>query len=204
MDTPQLYFVKVLSAAVKVIRRAEDGTTSLLKHAGFNPADGSPILVPDTKTVILQKGEPLPENLADGEIDRLLSLDPPAIGRKAAVSVIESTRPSSSSSAGSVKVKQTAAKRPAAKKPAARKQAVKAKTDLGKLAELAEADLVKLITDEAPGVNKLLAAVGTDREVAQRLLAAETTATSGEPRKGLVEGLEKVIAAAAGGMEGDS
>lgn len=197
------YFVKVLSAMVKVCRRAEDGT-QLMRTAGFHPGTGEPLLVPDVRNVTLQKGEPLPDDVAQGEVDRLLGLDPPAIGRKAAVSVMAAPT-STSKKAAAGKRKSSAKKRSAAKKSTAKKSTAKRSTakrspaaakppavDLGKLAELSDADLAAAIA--GVGVKKLVEAIGSDAELAQRVLAAEKTASAGDPRKPLVDALEKVVA----------
>ena len=185
------WFVKVLSAAVKVIRRAEDGS-AIQRHVGFDAA-GKPVLEPATRTVILEKGKPIPEDAADGELEKLKGLG--VIGKKAAVTVVaEQPKPA----VEKPQRKPTAARKPTA--PAAgtakRKPAAKKATDTGKLATLTDAKLAKVLVDEKPGVKKLLEAVGGDKEFAQRLLAAEKQ-TAPEPRSSLVAGLEKVIAGGA-------
>ncbi len=126
-------------------------------------------------------GNPLPAGVPADELERLQRIG--AVGGKAAVTVI-ADEPA-----------PAAAKKPRASKkaPAAAK---KAATDLAGLAELDDAGLVKVLVDEKPGVKKLLAAVGTDKELAQRLLVAEKQ-TGSEPRGTLVAGLEKVIAGGA-------
>jgi hypothetical protein len=170
-----LFFVKVLSAAVKVVRRAEDGS-QMTRHVGFD-ASGKPVLAPATRTVILQKGEPIPEDAAEGELEKLQAAG--VVGRKAAVTVVEST-------AASATEKQK-------RKPSTsgtRRKAAKPKA-LGELAGLSDKKLQAAL--EATGVKKLLDAVGADAQQAQRVLDAER-ARGGEPRATLVKGLEKVIA----------
>lgn len=44
-----------------------------------------------------------------------------------------------------------------------------------------------------PTINDILEAVGEDKELAHRMLQAENIATDGEPRKGLEEGLARII-----------
>ena len=190
------YFVKVLSALVKVCRRAEDGSPKM-RPVGLHPATGEQLLAPDVRTVTLQKGDPLPDDIADGEVDRLLNLDPPAIGAKAAVSVISApAKPKAAAKKSSSKRKSaTAAKK---KTGSSRKAATAPKTptaDLSKLAELDDAGLVTAIA--GVGVKKLITAISTDAALAQRVLAAEKTASSGDPRKSLVDPLQKLIAGAA-------
>lgn len=54
-------------------------------------------------------------------------------------------------------------------------------------------DLADWISQEHPTVNDVVQASGGDPDVARKLLEAETQAQSGEPRKGVVEGLTAVI-----------
>lgn len=53
--------------------------------------------------------------------------------------------------------------------------------------------LAQWIASERPTVNDVVQASGGDPDVAQKLLEAESQAQSGEPRKGVVEGLSTVI-----------
>jgi len=65
--------VTALSAAVKVVRLAEDGKP-MLRPSGTFTTDGKPILKEATLTVVVPQGDPLPEHLAKGELDRLKGL----------------------------------------------------------------------------------------------------------------------------------
>jgi len=53
--------------------------------------------------------------------------------------------------------------------------------------------LAEWIKTERPTVNDVVQASGGDPDVAQKLLEAESQATDGEPRKGVLEGLSAVI-----------
>jgi hypothetical protein len=53
--------------------------------------------------------------------------------------------------------------------------------------------LTEWIRAERPTVNDVVQASGGDPDVAQKLLEAESQATDGEPRKGVLEGLSAVI-----------
>jgi hypothetical protein len=54
-------------------------------------------------------------------------------------------------------------------------------------------DLADWIRNERPTVNDVVQASGGDPEVAKKLLEAESLATDGEPRKGVLEGLTAVV-----------
>jgi hypothetical protein len=54
-------------------------------------------------------------------------------------------------------------------------------------------ELVDWIQTEKPTVNDVVGASGGDPDVARKLLEAESKATDGEPRKGVMEGLSAVI-----------
>lgn len=54
-------------------------------------------------------------------------------------------------------------------------------------------DLAEWIRNDRPTVNDVVQASGGEPDVAQKLLEAETQATDGEPRKGVLEGLSAVI-----------
>lgn len=54
-------------------------------------------------------------------------------------------------------------------------------------------DLARWIEQEGPNVNETVQASGGEAELAQKLLEAETQATDGEPRQGVVDGLSTVI-----------
>lgn len=54
-------------------------------------------------------------------------------------------------------------------------------------------DLADWISAERPTVNDVVQASGGDPEVAKKLLEAESKATNGEARKGVLEGLSAVI-----------
>lgn len=54
-------------------------------------------------------------------------------------------------------------------------------------------DLSRWIETEHPTVNDVVQASGGEGDLAQKLLEAETMATEGEPRKGVLDGLSTVI-----------
>jgi hypothetical protein len=54
-------------------------------------------------------------------------------------------------------------------------------------------DLARWIEQEKPNVNEVVQASGGEAEIATKLLEAESQATDGDPRKGVVEGLSAVI-----------
>jgi hypothetical protein len=54
-------------------------------------------------------------------------------------------------------------------------------------------DLADWIRTERPTVNDVVGASGGDPDVAKKLLEAESKATDGEARKGVLEGLSAVI-----------
>lgn len=54
-------------------------------------------------------------------------------------------------------------------------------------------ELAEWIRTERPNVNDVVQASGGDPDIAQKLLEAESQATDGEPRKGVLEGLSAVI-----------
>jgi hypothetical protein len=56
-------------------------------------------------------------------------------------------------------------------------------------------ELAEWIEEDSVSVKDLVAAAGDDRQVAQKLLDAETQATGGQPRKTAVSGLEAIIEA---------
>jgi hypothetical protein len=61
--------------------------------------------------------------------------------------------------------------------------------------EMGEHELSEWITENKPSVNDVLEKVGTDKDLANRMLAAENIATDGDPRSSLVAGLTKIIEA---------
>ena len=67
----------------------------------------------------------------------------------------------------------------------------------GNLSELGEHELAEWLKTgsdgKAPTVNEVLEAVGNDKDLANRMLAAENIATDGDPRKGLETGLTAII-----------
>jgi hypothetical protein len=57
-----------------------------------------------------------------------------------------------------------------------------------------DTELINWIKDDNPTVQQVVDASEGDGEVAARLLAAETQATGNDPRKGVIAGLEAVVA----------
>lgn len=117
-----------------------------------------------TRIVRVLQGNPVPENVPDDELDRLKGLG--MIGRKPGV-----TSPADHPVTGVPGV------------PAGG-------LDLGNLAAMTDDELS--VGVHKVGVAKLVAAVGDDKALAARLLAAEMTATKDDPRASLVEALEKI------------
>jgi hypothetical protein len=56
-------------------------------------------------------------------------------------------------------------------------------------------DLTEWIRDDQPTVTEVVELADGDPAMAQKLLDAENAATGGDPRKGVVDGLNKIIAA---------
>lgn len=171
--------VKMLSAAVRVKSRDADGNVKLQQVGWASDKEGNPkaLLEPATKLVLLSRGDDLPDDLADGELDRLKSLK--AVGTAEEVarfgSAVQSSAPEPE---------------PAAEEPAA-------ELDLARLGEYDQAELNALWASGAPKVSDVVAAVGDDKALAQKALDAENSLTSGDVRSTLVPQLEKVLNAGA-------
>lgn len=137
------------------------------------------VLVDDIeKTVRLRHGDPLPENITAESLAKMHALG--AVGESAKVTVLDAVEDKTPVA--------TAAK--------------DIKVDLSQLASMSEADIKALIeAGEGVSVKALTTAVGLDKELAQKVLAAETAATKGDPRKSLVTALEKIIGDAAAPAE---
>jgi hypothetical protein len=160
--------ITALSAAVRVNALTGDGKQQL-QQAGWGP-DAKPILEPRTKIVFLSRGDTLPDNVADGEAERLKADG--AIGTAEQAAAFGTGR--------------SAPPEPAAPEAAA-------PPELANLAAADDAQLAALYESNPPKVTDLLAAVGDDPALAARVLAAENTATNDDPRKTLAEGLQKII-----------
>lgn len=61
------------------------------------------------------------------------------------------------------------------------------------VAEKSDQQLIDWISEDKPNVDDTVGAAGTDPDLAQRILDAETAATGGDPREGVLKGLTKVI-----------
>jgi hypothetical protein len=61
------------------------------------------------------------------------------------------------------------------------------------VAEKTDQQLIDWITEDRPNVNQTIEAAGGDPSLAQRILDAESAATGGDPRQGVVDGLATVI-----------
>lgn len=59
--------------------------------------------------------------------------------------------------------------------------------------DMGDDELVAWITEARPVVSVVVDAAGNDPEEAMRLQIAEEAATGGEPRKGVIEGLQAII-----------
>lgn len=158
--------VTVLRAAVKVKRLAEDGS-DILEQSGKFSNDGKPILKPSVKVVNVKQGEPLPDHVADGELDRLKKLG--VVGKPGEEAVATSQQAPKAAAGGGVVL------------------------DLEKLAEYDDGELAGLWAKKPPTVKDVLAAVGTSGDLAAKALAAENTATKNDGRATLVPALQKVI-----------
>lgn len=64
-------------------------------------------------------------------------------------------------------------------------------------ADATDTELINWIKDDNPTVQQVVNASEGDGEVAARLLAAEVQATGNDPRKGVIAGLEAVVARSA-------
>lgn len=183
--------VIALGAAVAVVRPGPSGKPTL-RQIGFDEG-GKPVLEPATSIVFLEKGDDLPDHLADGEVERLQALVPPAVGTQADLDYFEARLRNDDSPVPLWAQAQTSYPGTIDEAPSAK--AAKAAAELGNLGELSDAQLVELYAGKPPTVQSLLAAVGDDKELAARVLQAEETATKGDPRSSLKAGLDKVIAA---------
>jgi len=71
---------------------------------------------------------------------------------------------------------------------------VPAASDLSSAGEFELAEYLRSGKDgKAPTINEVLEAVGNDKDLANRMLAAENIQTDGDPRSGLEHGLTKII-----------
>lgn len=61
------------------------------------------------------------------------------------------------------------------------------------IGELGDADLINWIDEENPTVSDVVDAANGDPELARRLLDAEESASGGDSRKGIVDGLGAII-----------
>src|SRR5688572_6195741 len=69
--------------------------------------------------------------------------------------------------------------------------------------EMGEFELAEHLKNEKPNVQDTVAMAGDDSDLAARILEAEGIASSGDPRSGVVDGLNKIIEAAAADKDGD-
>lgn len=160
------WIVTNLRSLVKVLRTDPDGK-QLMEPTGAFDSDGKPIITPSTRTVSVKKGDPLPSGLADGEIERLQKLN--AIRQVAGLERVIGEQEQPSAPSG---------------------------VTLDLIGAATTEELTAWIASgEAPGVKKILEAVGHDKELAQRLLDAEKTALKDDARSTMVAGLERVIGA---------
>lgn len=171
------HLVKDMLVHVKVLDLDQDGRQKL-QAVGVTP-DGKPIYEPLTKGVLLKRGQALPDNLAEGQLHRLIMND--AVGSQEDVDNAE----------------QQAGEPFEDKRASAPKTDIKLKEkhpfDLSKLAEMSDAELAEGLEHSGSGAAKIVAAVGADVELAKRVLAAEKVAAKGDGRKTLVGPLEKLI-----------
>lgn len=61
------------------------------------------------------------------------------------------------------------------------------------VAEASDVELADWIREDRPTIQQLLDATNGDPELAQRILEAEGAATGGDPRRGLVDGVAKIV-----------
>lgn len=64
------------------------------------------------------------------------------------------------------------------------------------ISALSDDELVDWIKEEKPNAQEIMDVTAGDSKLAQRLLAAETSATGGDPRKTVVKGLEAIVSRA--------
>jgi hypothetical protein len=162
--------IKTLGALVRVKTFSAgkgDDRKPLMRQAGFDH-NGKPIVEQATKLVNVHRGDPLPADIADGEVERLKALG--AVGTPEEVA-------------------REGARQQEGAPAAAAAEAGGETVDLSKLAEASDEELARAVADT--GIEALTEAAGEDAGLAQRMLDAEN-AREGEPRKGLVEALEKV------------
>lgn len=186
------HVVTVLRAQVKVLRTDKDGNQILEQTGDFTTA-GTPVLRPSTRPLTvfgprrdkhgkISDGQTLPGNLAPGELERLQALG--VVREKGVIAATETPAPK----------KPTKNRKPApAKETPPADPAAPSGLDLDNLAEATDDDLLAGVGQV--GETALIAAVGADADLARRVLEAENLATKQDPRAGLVDELDKVIAA---------
>lgn len=181
--------VKVLTAAVNVPLLSAGGKPQM-RQAGFDE-HGKPIVEPATGIVFLDRGDDLPDNVSDDEVERLKSLDAVGTADEVAQLVRRLTDPAG------VEAEEKAA----AEERLAQVRGESGPLDVENLGAATVQQLTAWITDEKPKADDVVKAVGENAEVAARVIAAENAATSGDPRKTVVEPLQKLVDdAGAGGQ----
>jgi hypothetical protein len=173
--------VMPLFATVHVVEVAESGKPRL-RQVGFDEA-GKPVLEPATRIVFLDRGEAVPDNLPPGELDRLKSIGAVAPADEVDAFVRRLANPAEAAAEDRAAAD---ARLELVREPAA------ASAQGAALATMTDGQLVGWLRDDKPTVDEVAAAVGDDQVLARRVLAAEETVTGGEPRKTLVEQLDKV------------
>lgn len=173
--------IKSLGALVRVRTFTGDGKDRkpVMRQAGFDE-NGKPLVEHATRLVNLHRGDPVPDDLAPGELDRLKAQD--AVGTPADVARVGSRTTERAAA-------ETAAEQTSAPEP---------ELDLDRLGEYDTVELAKLWGSSQPKVKDVLEKVGDNPELAQRALDAEKSATGGDGRVTLVEGLQKVVAGTGG------
>jgi hypothetical protein len=129
------------------------------------------------RTVLLLQNDPIPENLAEGQLEKLQRFG--AVGRGKAPDPSEAF----------VNAQTDTTKAPAGNDGSTTPAKDPKEMDATELAAFLKG---------GTGAKKLLELVGNDVEFAQRMVEAENLATKGSPRSTLTKGLNKVIAAPAG------
>ena len=169
--------VRHLRCDVKVAELDEDGQPKR-RLIGVKADGKTTVTAPSFKIVTLRRGEPLPDGLMDGELDRLKKLN--AVGTAEQVANVERT-------AGTPFVSGPLESRTGS---GATPPPPEGEVDLSTLGALDDDQLAAAVA--STGVAKLVEAVGDNQELAGKVLAAEN-ARGGEARSTLVKPLTKLV-----------
>lgn len=158
----------------------------------FKKLRGS-IHLDDGTWVTLEEGDEVPANADKDELARWQRDDIDAVGTKAELQAEQNAREAALNTAGDGVPADGTDPTPPRQRP------TPAGPDLELLGGYDDTELAGLWTSNPPNVKDVLATVGDNATLAQKALDAENTATKGDPRTTLKDGLEKVISGSAGG-----